>query len=75
MPTVNLFFLDIESKGIWFFLPIGIALLINTVIFALTCRAVCVLDKQARDLGITSGQRSKNMERYVICTKIMLIAK
>ena len=54
------------------FLPIGIALLINTVIFALTCRAVCALDAQARDLGITSGQRSKKMEMYVICAKMML---
>ena len=72
--TVNLFlWLDIESKSVWFFLPIGIALLINTVIFALTCRAVCALDAQARDLGITSGQRSKKMERYVICAKMMLI--
>ena len=72
--TVNLFFwLDIESKSVWFFLPIGIALLINTVIFALTCKAICDLDKQARDLGITSGQRTKNMERYVICAKMMLI--
>ena len=71
--TVNLFFwLDIESKSVWLFLPIGIALLINTVIFALTCRAVCALDAQARDLGITSGQRSKKMEMYVICAKMML---
>ena len=70
---VNIFFsLDIESKSVWFFLPIGIALLINSVIFALTCKAVCALDAQARDLGITSGQRSKKMERYVICAKIML---
>ena len=73
-PTANLYFwLDIESKSLWFFLPIGIALLINTIIFALTCKAVCALDKQARDLGITSGQNSKNMERYVICAKMMLI--
>ena len=72
--TVNLFFwLDIESKSVWFFLPIGIALLINTVIFALTCKAVCALDAQARELGITSGQRSKVMERYVIYAKMMLI--
>jgi len=65
-------FSDIESKSIWFFLPIGIALLINTVIFALTCRAVCALDKQARDLGITSGQRSKNMERFLTFLKLFL---
>ena len=58
------FLLDIEAKSIWFFLPIGAALITNTVMFALTVKSVCALDKQARDLGITTGQRSKNMERY-----------
>ena len=53
-----------EAKSIWFFLPIGAALVANTVMFSLTVKAVCALDKQARDLGITTGQRSKNMERY-----------
>ena len=56
--------LDIEAKSIWFFLPIGAALITNTVMFSLTVKSVCALDKQARDLGITTGQRSKNMERY-----------
>jgi len=55
------FFSDIEAKSIWFFLPIGAALITNTVMFALTVKSVCALDKQARDLGITTGQRSKNM--------------
>ena len=62
------FLLDIESKAVLFFLPIGMALLINTVIFFLTVKSVCDMDKQARDLGITTGQRSKKMERYKIIT-------
>ena len=32
--------------------------------FLLTTKNICLLDKQKRELGIVSGQRSDEMERY-----------
>ena len=52
-----------ESKALFFYFPMSVALLINIVMFSLTVKTVCEMDKTARDLGITTGQRSKEMER------------
>ena len=47
-------------------------LILNTVMFTLTVKSVCLLDKQKRDLGLTSGQRSMEMERSVICHQLFM---
>ena len=46
-------------------MPIMLLLILNTIMFTLTVKSVCLLDKQKRDLGLTSGQRSMEMERSV----------
>ena len=43
--------------------------------FTLTVKSVCLLDKQKRDLGLTSGQRSMEMERSVLTSNLQLIVK
>ena len=59
----HFFFLEITSKFVFFFLPITILLIFNTIMFSLTVRIVCMLEKQKRNLGTVSGQRSNEMER------------
>ena len=68
------FFLGKESKFVWFYMPIMLLLILNTVMFTLTVKSVCLLDKQKRDLGLTSGQRSMEMERSVlpICHQLFM---
>ena len=60
------FSLGKESKFVWFLLPIMLLLILNTVMFTLTVRNICLLDKQKRDLGLSTGQRSMEMERLVL---------
>ena len=69
------FFLGKESKFVWFYMPIMLLLILNTVMFTLTVKSVCLLDKQKRDLGLTSGQRSMEMERSVLTSNLQLIVK
>ena len=51
------------SKGLWWDFPIAVSLIVNSVMFGLTVWQILSLDKQQRDLGIVSGQRSHDMER------------
>ena len=60
----NLFiFLETTSKFVFFYLPIMILLIFNSIMFSLTVRIVYMMDKQKRNLGMVSGQRSNEMER------------
>ena len=56
------FLLGIIAKGVWLFLPIGIMLTINTIMFTLTVIMICKLDKKKRELNIRTGNRDENME-------------
>jgi hypothetical protein len=40
-----------------------ILLIFNSIMFSLTVRIVYMMDKQKRNLGMVSGQRSNEMER------------
>ena len=55
--------LDISAKGAWFYFPIGCCLIINTVMFGLTIKAVCAVDNAMAKLGLNSGKRDVEMER------------
>ena len=59
-----LMFADIHSKGLWFYLPILCSLIVNTSMFALTIKEVCVLDMTLKDLGMES--RDDKMDRYYL---------
>ena len=54
-------FADVHAKAVWFFLPIGVSLIANTVMFALTVKEICALDTTAREMGMAN--REKEMDR------------
>ena len=54
---IFVYFLDIESKGVWFFLPIGSLLVINAILFILTIKEVFLLDWEAKRLNYIQGNR------------------
>ena len=63
----KLFFLEASfAKGLWFYLPIGIALSINACAFIFTVMKICSMDKKQREINMRSGKRNESMERYVV---------
>ena len=54
------------AKGLWFYLPIGIALSINACAFIFTVMKICSMDKKQREINIRSGKRNEGMERSII---------
>jgi hypothetical protein len=55
---------DKTAKGIWFFLPIGLMLIINGSMFVSTIIALSQLDREKRRLNLRSPQqRNENMEK------------
>ena len=54
------------AKGLWFYLPIGIALSINACAFIFTVMKICSMDKKQREINMRSGKRNESMERYVV---------
>ena len=63
----------IESKGIWFYLPIGLLLLVNAIMFGLTIKEVYILDRELKDLGIiTSDKPSRQKSRFILFAKLFL---
>ena len=62
----KLFYLGASfAKGLWFYLPIGIALSINACAFIFTVMKICSMDKKQREINMRSGKRNESMERYV----------
>ena len=57
------------AKGIWFFFPMGIALLVNSVAFVSMVLVVVKQDKRLKDLKIDTNkdQGELNRQRYVFC--------
>ena len=55
-----LFVSDKISKGIWLYLPIGISLIINGVMFAIMLKKVMNLSKKEKKLGF---KEEENMQR------------
>ena len=68
----NILISALASKVVWFYLPIGVLLSINAIMFSLTVKQICSLDKQRRELGIISGQRSLEMDRFLMFLKLFL---
>ena len=56
------------AKGIWFFFPMGMALLLNSVAFVSIVLAVVKQDRLLKDLKVDSNkdQGEINRQRYVI---------
>ena len=54
-----------EAKIIWFYLPIGTFLLINTGLFGLTIYRLCAHEKQQQQykFNFRNGQRNPKMEK------------
>ena len=68
-------FVGLASKGFWWDLPIAVSLAVNAVMFGLTVWRILSLDKQQRDLGIVSGQRSHEMDRFVSIRHFQFLCK
>ena len=62
---------DKVAKGIWFFFPLGILLIINMIIFVLIVHTMCRLEQNQ------NVSRRKKMKRLVntilVCNKIKII--
>ena len=56
-----LFFADVHAQAVWFFLPIGVSLIANTIMFGLTVKEICALDITAREMGMAN--REQEMDR------------
>ena len=54
---------DELSKGIWLYLPIGLMLLVNFVMFVFIVVYIRALDKRQREFNLTSGKRNEMAER------------
>ena len=64
--TFNIYFLtfaDIHSKGLWLYFPIGVSLIVNTVMFGLTVKEICILDITLKEMGMKT--RDEEMDRYL----------
>ena len=57
---ILLFVSDKTSKGIWLYLPIGISLIINGVMFTIMLKKVMNLSKKEKELGLKDKE---NMQR------------
>ena len=68
----NILISALASKVVWFYLPIGVLLSVNAIMFSLTVKQICSLDRQRRELGIISGQRSIEMDRFLMFLKLFL---
>merc|ERR1712156_1366824 len=65
-------FSSMTSKAVWFYLPIGVLLFINAIMFSLTVKEICCLDRQRRQFGIISGKRSLEIDRFLLFLKLFL---
>ena len=54
------FFTTVEAKILWFYLPIGIFLVINTVMFSLTVFAICKMNQARKEVN---GNRTENWDQ------------
>jgi hypothetical protein len=55
-------FAETTSKGVWFFLPIGVLLTVNGWIFVGSIRAIRLADQRSVN-PVSDGQRRERMER------------
>ena len=56
-----LFFTDVHAKAVWLYLPIGVSLIANIVMFGLTIKEICALDATMSEMGMAN--REKEMDR------------
>ena len=55
--------IDELFKGIWLYLPIGLMLLVNFVMFVFIVVYIHALDKRQKDFNVTPGKRDVMAER------------
>ena len=65
-------FLGNESKGVWFFLPIGSLLIVNAIMFSLTIKEVFLLDWEAKRLNYIEEKTSNQRTRVFLFMKLFL---
>jgi hypothetical protein len=65
-------FLGNESKGVWFFLPIGSLLIVNAIMFSLTIKEVFLLDWEAKRLNYIEEKTSSQRTRVFLFMKLFL---
>ena len=65
-------FLGNESKGVWFFLPIGLLLIVNAIMFSLTIKEVFLLDWEAKRLNYIEEKTSNQRTRVFLFMKLFL---
>ena len=58
-----IFFIAATAKGIWLYLPMGILLLLNTIMFIATVYTICKFDEKRRQT-LNSEIRGEKFERY-----------
>ena len=63
------FFASIEAKALWFYLPIGVFLLANILMFTLTVRRLCNVDAEQRKVN---GKRTDNWDKFLIYLRLFL---
>ena len=66
------FFQEVEAKTLWFFVPIGIFLFINALMFGMAILIICKSTNQAEKMNMRSGKRSPKMEKFVMYLKLFL---
>ena len=65
------FFVTIEAKGLWFFLPIGLFLLVNAVMFTLTSMVLCQSQTNAKQVN-ANNPRNKKRAQFMVYVKLFL---
>ena len=54
------FFTTVQAKALWFYLPIGMFLFINTVMFSLTVFTICKMNQARKEVN---GERTENWDQ------------
>ena len=63
------FFTSIEAKGIWFFLPIGLFLIANSIMFTLTTIVICKTDANQRKANRNQSNDNK-WDKFLVYLKL-----
>ena len=66
------FFSDQTTTFFWFHLPLAIILIFNTVIFAAVATSIMKMDANQRDMGLRTGKRSEQMDRFLMYLKLFV---
>lgn len=66
------FFTDPVSKAIWFFLPIGLMLCINGILFSMTVVTIWKTSTSKIDMRTSNKNKNENFEKFLMYLKLFL---